>query len=324
LRFARSTYVGVAMRPTQGGFEALDDDTPRRTCPLAAITERPRSRVTPQEQPMSKTNPENLDPITKSPGAHPLGTGLGAAGGAAAGAAVGATAGPLGSLAGGVVGAIAGGLAGKEIAENANPTEGGEPSEHKLGTGAGASAGVIAGAAAGSVAGPAGTAAGAAIGAVAGGEAGQGVAGVVNPHIDDDLADHHLAQGLGAGGGAVVGAAAGSPGGPLGMVAGAAVGAVAGGAIGKGTAKLVNPKDEDLYWRDAYRERPYYDSALIYDDYKPAFQLGYRTRESMPGATFEQAERRLSQDWAMAKGESRLTWEQAKLAARDAWDRATD
>ena len=108
------------------------------------------------------------------------------------------------------------------------------------------------------------------------------------------------------------------------MVAGAAIGAVAGGAVGKGTAKLVNPKDEDLYWRDAYRERPYYDSALIYDDYRPAYELGYRTRAAIPEGSFEHAERRLSQDWAMARGESRLTWEQAKLAARDAWDRATD
>ena len=96
---------------------------------------------------------------------------------------------------------------------------------------------------------------------------------------------------------------------------------MAGGAIGKGTAKIVNPKDEDLHWRDAYRNRPYYDSALAYDDYQPAYELGYRTRASLPEGT---SERRLSQDWAMAKGESRLTWEQAKLAARDAWDRATD
>ena len=108
------------------------------------------------------------------------------------------------------------------------------------------------------------------------------------------------------------------------MVVGAAVGAVAGGAIGNGTAKSVDPKNEEVYWRDAYRDRPYYDSALVYDDYRPAYEVGYRTRASLPEASFEQAERRLSQDWAMAKGESRLTWEQAKLAARDAWDRATD
>ena len=244
---------------------------------------------------MSKSNPENLDPITKTPGAHPLGTGLGAAGGAAAGAAVGSTAGPLGTLAGGVGGAIAGGLAGKEIAENANPTEGVGAAEHEL-----------------------------ADVAVASGEAIDAAAELVNPQLANAIADHHLAEGLGAGGGAVVGAAAGAPGGPGGIVAAAAVGAVAGGAIGKGTAKLVDPKTEELHWRNAYRDRPYYDSGLAYDDYRPAYDLGYRMRATLPEATFEQAERRISQDWAMAKGESRLTWEQARLAARDAWDRATD
>ena len=72
---------------------------------------------------MANDNELNLDPITKEPGAHPLGTGLGAAvGGAAAGAIAGALAGPAGSLVGAVVGAVAGGLGGKAMAESANPT----------------------------------------------------------------------------------------------------------------------------------------------------------------------------------------------------------
>lgn len=65
----------------------------------------------------------NLDPITKEPGSHPVGTGLGAAaGGAAAGAAAGIVAGPVGAVAGAVVGAVAGGLGGKAVAEGVNPT----------------------------------------------------------------------------------------------------------------------------------------------------------------------------------------------------------
>ena len=83
---------------------------------------------------MSNSNPKNLDPITKTPGAHPVGTGVGATGGAVAGAAIGSVAGPVGTVVGGVVGAIAGGLAGKEVAEKSNPTVGGAPSEHKLGS----------------------------------------------------------------------------------------------------------------------------------------------------------------------------------------------
>ena len=65
----------------------------------------------------------NLDPITGTPGAHPVGTGLGAAlGGAAAGAVTGTVAGPVGTVIGAAVGAIVGGLAGKGIAETIDPT----------------------------------------------------------------------------------------------------------------------------------------------------------------------------------------------------------
>jgi hypothetical protein len=65
----------------------------------------------------------NRDPMTGTPGAHPLGVGTGAATGGGIGAALGgAVAGPAGAAVGGVVGAVAGGLAGKGMAEGVNPT----------------------------------------------------------------------------------------------------------------------------------------------------------------------------------------------------------
>jgi hypothetical protein len=65
----------------------------------------------------------NRDPISGTPGAHPVGTGIGAAaGGMAAGAAAGAVAGPVGAVAGAAVGAVVGGLAGKGVAERIDPT----------------------------------------------------------------------------------------------------------------------------------------------------------------------------------------------------------
>jgi len=71
----------------------------------------------------SKPRDANLDPITKAPGAHPVGTGVGAAmGGMAAGAAAGTVAGPLGTAVGAAVGAVVGGLAGKGVAEAIDPT----------------------------------------------------------------------------------------------------------------------------------------------------------------------------------------------------------
>jgi hypothetical protein len=73
---------------------------------------------------LDPTPDSNPDPITKEPGAHPLGVAGGSAGGAATGAAIGAAVGgPVGALAGGAIGAVAGGYAGKAAGEAVNPTE---------------------------------------------------------------------------------------------------------------------------------------------------------------------------------------------------------
>lgn len=78
-----------------------------------------QSRVTERE----KATDANRDPITGTPGAHPVGTGIGATGGGAAGAAIGAAVGgPVGAAVGLGIGAVAGGLAGKGAAEAVNPT----------------------------------------------------------------------------------------------------------------------------------------------------------------------------------------------------------
>ena len=78
------------------------------------------------DRPLAKGEPKldaNRDPITGTPGSHPVGTGIGAAaGGVAAGAAIGTVAGPIGTAVGAAVGAIVGGLAGKGIAEKIDPT----------------------------------------------------------------------------------------------------------------------------------------------------------------------------------------------------------
>lgn len=73
---------------------------------------------------VDKTPDANRDPITGTPGSHPVGTGLGAAaGGVAAGAAAGTmAAGPVGTVVGAAVGAVVGGLAGKAVAEKLDPT----------------------------------------------------------------------------------------------------------------------------------------------------------------------------------------------------------
>lgn len=67
----------------------------------------------------------NRDPVSGTPGSHPVGTGIGAAvAGVATVAAAGTlAAGPVGTVVGTAVGVVAGGLAGKAIAEALDPTE---------------------------------------------------------------------------------------------------------------------------------------------------------------------------------------------------------
>lgn len=76
---------------------------------------------TPDRQPDS--NPANRDPITGTPGSHPISTGAGAVAGGLTGAALGSVAGPIGTAVGGVAGAVAGGYAGNAAGEAVNPTE---------------------------------------------------------------------------------------------------------------------------------------------------------------------------------------------------------
>ena len=65
----------------------------------------------------------NRDPITGTPGAHPVGVGVGGlAGGLAAGAAAGTVFGPIGTLIGAAAGTVIGAAAGKSVAERIDPT----------------------------------------------------------------------------------------------------------------------------------------------------------------------------------------------------------
>jgi hypothetical protein len=64
----------------------------------------------------------NRDPLTGTPGAHPVGTGAGAVFGGLSGAALGTAAGPIGVVIGAAAGAVMGGLVGKSTAEAVNPT----------------------------------------------------------------------------------------------------------------------------------------------------------------------------------------------------------
>lgn len=135
---------------------------------------------------------------------------------------------------------------------------------------------------------------------------------------------HPVGTGLGAAGGAVAGAAVGSVVGPVGTLVGGAVGAVVGGLAGKAGGEAVNPTAEETYWRDSYTKESYYNPTYKYEDYAPAYRMGYENRSRYAGKTFDQAHDSLRSDWDRTKGTSRLAWDDAKHATKAAWHRVED
>ncbi|MDP9140398.1 MAG: hypothetical protein M3O62_06340 [Pseudomonadota bacterium] len=139
---------------------------------------------------------------------------------------------------------------------------------------------------------------------------------------------HPVGTGVGAAAGGVVGAAAVGAatgtmvGGPIGTAAGLVVGAVAGGLAGKAVAEKIDPTVEDAYWREVYLNEPYYTSENSYEDYAPAYRVGYDGVVQHPDRTFEDAEVTLRSNYDEQRGTSKLSWENAKHATRAAWNRA--
>jgi hypothetical protein len=84
---------------------------------------------------------------------------------------------------------------------------------------------------------------------------------------------------------------------------------------------LINPMAEEAYWREAYRREPYYRDDLTYEDYGPAYRVGYTGPVRRQGE-FEQLEGELKRDFDQVRGRSRLRWEDAREATRAAWRRA--
>jgi len=135
---------------------------------------------------------------------------------------------------------------------------------------------------------------------------------------------HPVGTGVGAAaGGAATGATVGTVMGPAGTAAGVVAGAVAGGLIGKGVAEHVNPTLEREYWSKNYNREPYYLAGRTWDDYDPAYRTGYEGygRYAAEGRTWEQSEADLRREYEKNRGKSKFTWEEARPAARAAWDR---
>jgi hypothetical protein len=105
---------------------------------------------------------------------------------------------------------------------------------------------------------------------------------------------------------------------------GAVAGAVAGGMTGSKFADSIDPLAEEAYWRENYASRPYVTQGTTFNEYRPAYSYGVDAHRRFEGRSFEQVEAELMREWDGVKGMSSLTWENAKHAARDSWQRVSD
>ena len=142
--------------------------------------------------------------------------------------------------------------------------------------------------------------------------------------ISGALGAHPVGTGVGAASGGAADAAIGSVGGPIGAAVGLVAGAVAGGLAGKGVAEQIDPTVEDNYWRDAYGNRSYNDRSEPYEKYQSAYRTGYEGFGRYPGLSYEQVESDLQRDYESSRGNSGVSWDRAKQATRDAWNRVKD
>jgi hypothetical protein len=231
----------------------------------------------------------NRDPISGEPGSHPVGTGVGSAGGAATGAAFGAPFGPIGMLIGGAIGAVAGGAAGHAAGESIDPTGETEYWKHHHSS---------------------------------------------RPYFnkDDKWDDYEPAYRYGWESHS--------------RNAGKKFGDVendlqAGWDKTKGNSRLAWDRARnavhdawdrtdrthqayqatDTKWRTEHKTRDYFDKGYEYDrDYAPAYRYGTFSKQRYADRSWDDSlERDLERDWSRFKGTSRLSWDRAKMATRDAW-----
>ncbi len=232
----------------------------------------------------------NRDPLTGTPGSHPVGTGLGSASGAAAGAAAGALFGPIGFLVGGAIGAMAGGAAGHAVAEQVDPT-----GEVEYWRGNYAS----------------------------------------RPYVDakrDFDTDYQPAYRYGV------------------LRRNALIDRIWDPTLERDLEAewAANRASSTLEWNDArsavrdawdradrtystyneadrfhesrFADADYRDSSYLFDDYRNAYRYGTYARAAYPTRTWDDSlETELGNNWDTVKGKSKLTWEKAKAATRDAW-----
>ncbi|MEO6076024.1 MAG: hypothetical protein ABIP56_04385 [Dokdonella sp.] len=137
--------------------------------------------------------------------------------------------------------------------------------------------------------------------------------------MTDVKKDHNIGAGTGAAAGAATGAVVGAAGGPVGMVVGAVVGGIVGAKAGDSVAEAVNPTAYNAHWKENYQNSSHYVAGSQWNDYEPAYKLGYDSHNKYRGRPYNEVENDIARSWEATKGNSSLAWNDAKNAVRDGW-----
>ncbi|TWO72773.1 hypothetical protein FN976_04370 [Caenimonas sedimenti] len=83
----------------------------------------------------------------------------------------------------------------------------------------------------------------------------------------------------------------------------------------------IDPHVHEAYWQSVYWGESYYRREYDFEDYAPAYCVGY-IGYAQYGGCFDDAEKSLCANWFRIKGGSRLSVEEALQAIRAAWAHA--
>jgi hypothetical protein len=83
----------------------------------------------------------------------------------------------------------------------------------------------------------------------------------------------------------------------------------------------IDPQVHEAYWQTVYWGESYYRREYDYEDYAPAYCVGY-IGYAQYGGDFADAEKSLCANWLRVKGTSRLGLDEAMQAIRAAWTHA--
>lgn len=147
---------------------------------------------------------------------------------------------------------------------------------------------------------------------------------VHNPNADlitGEPGSHPVATAAGSATACAAGAALGSMAGPVGTAVGGLVGAIAGGFGGSAVGEALDPTIEDAHWRDSHATQSYASGGHPYEKFIPGYRAGYQGFQHYGATkkTFEEAEAELREEYSA--GSPELAWDEAREAARAAWER---